>query len=89
MTINPTRPLQPQPGSIRTRVFDRIVNHGGRQFYATKDMAIIFSARAEDVIARNDTELVPLLHRGGVDLLLISPNTVFTVEAAVKHLRLA
>ena len=89
MTINPARLPQSEPTEIRSRVFDRIVNHSGRQFYATRDMAIIFSARAEDVIARNDTELVPLLHRGGVDLLLISPKTVFTVETVVKHLRLA
>jgi hypothetical protein len=64
-------------GSERT--FNRIVHHGGRDFLATEVMASIFSARAEDVIARHDTELVPLLHRDGVELLLIGPDTVFAV----------
>ena len=61
------------------RSFDRIVHHGGRDFLATPVMASIFSARAQDVIARHDTELVPLLHKDGVELLLIGPDTVFEV----------
>jgi hypothetical protein len=42
-------------------------------------MAAIFESRANDAIARGETELVPLLHRGGVDLLLVSPQTRFAV----------
>jgi hypothetical protein len=67
--------------------FDKIVRHGGRSFQATTTMATIFAARAEDVIARLDTELVPLLHRDGVDLLLIGPQTVFAVVDASTGLR--
>jgi hypothetical protein len=55
------------------------VHHGGRAFVATATMAGIFEAKALDVIARGETELVPLLHRGGVDLLLITPTTKFAV----------
>jgi hypothetical protein len=39
-------------------------------------MADIFSAHASDIVARGLTELVPLLHEGGVDMLLVSPTTV-------------
>jgi hypothetical protein len=71
------RELEYEGGTERT--FNRIVHHGGRDFLATEVMASIFSARAQDVIARHDTELVPLLHKDGVELLLIGPDTVFAV----------
>lgn len=79
MTIHSTGARGLGDGGATERIFDKIVHHGGRNFVATRVMAAIFSARAEDVIARNDTELVPLLHREGVDLLLIGPGTVFAV----------
>ncbi len=63
----------------RDRDFTKIVHHSGRNFLASKTMAAIFSAHARDVIARNETELVPLLHSEGVDLLLIGPSAVFAV----------
>jgi len=59
--------------------WSRVVHHGGRDFVATPTMAAIFEAHANDTIARGETELVPLLHRGGVDLLLVSPQTQFSV----------
>jgi hypothetical protein len=68
-------------------VSDKIVRHGGRSFVATTTMAAIFVARAEDVIARGDTELVPLLHRDGVELLLISPESVFSVGNVAVGIR--
>lgn len=79
MTIHSTGARGVDDGGATKRTFDKIVHHGGRNFLATGVMAAIFSARAEDVIARNDTELVPLLHREGVDLLLVGPDTVFAV----------
>ncbi|MES2092923.1 MAG: hypothetical protein V4531_03805 [Actinomycetota bacterium] len=82
MTIH--SPITRGTGSSHSRgpTFDKIVKHGGRSFLATTTMAAIFTARAEDVIARFDTELVPLLHRDGVELMLIGPHTEFTVETA-------
>jgi hypothetical protein len=74
------RVLEDDGGTERT--FSKIVHHGGRDFLATEVMASIFSARAQDVIARHDTELVPLLHKDGVELLLIGPDTVFAVVNA-------
>src|SRR4051812_30352101 len=66
-------------GAKPERQWARTVHHGGRSYVATAAMAGIFEAHARDVIANGDTELVPLLHRGGVDLLLISPTTRFTI----------
>ncbi|MES2169996.1 MAG: hypothetical protein V4479_04650 [Actinomycetota bacterium] len=63
----------------RERRWESTVHHGGRAFVATATMASIFKAHADDVIERGETELVPLLHRGGVDLLLITPETNFAV----------
>ncbi len=57
----------------------RTVHHGGRNYVATETMATIFESKANDAIACGETELVPLLHRGGVDLLLITPETRFTI----------
>ncbi|MCS5714981.1 hypothetical protein NVV95_10500 [Herbiconiux sp. CPCC 205716] len=59
--------------------YGRVVHHGGRTFLATETMAEIFAAAAADIVARGDTELVPLLHRGGVDLLLVGPLTPIAV----------
>jgi len=51
----------------------RVIHHGGRDYLATSTMAEIFHAHVRDILARGDTELVPLLHSKGVDLLLITP----------------
>lgn len=64
-------------GSART--WTHTVHHGGRAFIASTAMAAIFESHAAAAIARGETELVPLLHRGGVDLLLVSPQTRFAV----------
>jgi hypothetical protein len=61
------------------RKWARTVHHGGRCYVATEAMAAIFESHATDAIERGETELVPLLHRGGVDLLLIGPQTSFAV----------
>jgi hypothetical protein len=45
-------------------------------------MSEIFLAHVSDTISRGATETVPLLHEGGVDMLLISPSTTVRVEPA-------
>lgn len=85
MTVHPANLRAPNESNFASRVFDRVVQHGGCDYYATRDMAAIFAARAEDVAGRHDTELVPLLHRDGVDLLLIGPTTVFVVSHVHSH----
>lgn len=79
-----------KPRSPRDK-WTKAVHHGGRNFVATDAMASIFESKANDAIARGETELVPLLHRGGVDLLLITPQTRFTVvniELGVSAVRM-
>ncbi len=50
-------------------------------------MAEIFRAHAYEIVERGHTELVPLLHHSGVDLLLISPQANFAVVAIeIGHL---
>ena len=61
--------------------YSRVVHHGGRSYFATPTMADIFAANAADTVARGDTELVPLLHNAGVDMLLIGPSTRYAVSA--------
>lgn len=80
MTVHSANPHGVDESNSKSRIFDRVVQHGGRDFYATQDMAAIFTARADGVMARHDTELVPLLHRDGVELLLIAPTTLFIVS---------
>ncbi|WP_382305853.1 hypothetical protein [Herbiconiux sp. UC225_62] len=55
--------------------YSRVIHHSGRSFFATTTMTDIFIAHARDTAERGDTELVPLLHKGGVELLLIGPLT--------------
>ncbi|HEY0261251.1 MAG TPA: hypothetical protein VGC18_15515 [Lacisediminihabitans sp.] len=64
---------------VQPKAWAKVVHHGGRSYVATATMADIFVAHARDVIARNETELVPLLHQGGVDLLVIGPETRFAI----------
>ena len=66
-------------GETAASDWSRTIHYGGRNYIASRDMALIFESKANAVIAAGDTELVPLLHQGGVDLLLISPSTGFTV----------
>jgi hypothetical protein len=40
-----------------------------------KDMAEIFLRHARKILASGGSELTPLLHRDGVELVLISPST--------------
>ncbi len=61
------------------RSWTHTVHHGGRAFVASSAMAAIFEAHADDAVRRGETELVPLLHRGGVDLLLVTPHTRYAV----------
>ncbi len=66
-------------GETAASDWSRTVHYGGRNYIASRDMADIFEARAAAVVAAGETELVPLLHQGGVDLLLVSPTIRYTV----------
>ena len=59
--------------------YSRLVAVSGRSFRTSETMCDIFLAHASDIAARGMTELVPLLHEGGVDMLIVSPTTPITV----------
>ncbi|MEF2978672.1 hypothetical protein [Subtercola sp. YIM 133946] len=72
---------RPATKALTTLTYTHVVHHGGNKYFATAGMAGIFEANAAEISSRGDTELVPLLHSTGVDLLLIGPQTRFTVVA--------
>lgn len=55
------------------------IQYGGRIFNCTPEMARIFLKHARDVIESGEEQLVPLLHSGGIDLLLVSRATPYTL----------
>jgi hypothetical protein len=42
-------------------------------------MGDIFLAHVADIVSRNETQLVPLLHEGGVEMLFVGPQSVISV----------
>lgn len=59
----------------------RIISVSGRTYRATPTMCDIFLAHAADIRARGEMELVPLLHDGGVEMLLIGQSTTISVTS--------
>jgi hypothetical protein len=51
----------------------------GREFVTRLTMADIFLRRSSDVIADGGSELVPLLHQGGLELIFVSEVTEIKV----------
>ncbi len=51
----------------------------GHTYYATEEMARIFLRHAAEIVAAGGSELVPLCHLYGLEMLLISPRTPFSV----------
>lgn len=52
-----------------------VVRCAGQDFLVKKSMAEIFLRHAKNILAGSSSELTPLLHTGGVELILISPST--------------
>lgn len=63
----------------RARRWAVTVHHGGRTFVATREMADVFESRALELVSEGESGLVPLLHRDGIDMLLISPTMAFAI----------
>jgi hypothetical protein len=59
--------------------YSRLISVSGRTFRTSETMGDIFLAHVSDITERLVTELVPLLHEGGVDMLLIGPTSQIIV----------
>lgn len=62
--------------------YSRLVSVSGRTFRMSETMCDIFVAHSSDIAERGLLELVPLVHEGGVEILLIGPTTPIAVTAA-------
>ena len=62
--------------------YSRVIRVSGREFRTSETMGDIFLAHASDIVARGEIELVPLVHEGGVDQLLIGPSSRIVVSEA-------
>jgi hypothetical protein len=58
----------------------KVISVAGREFRTTDTMGDIFLAHVADIISRADTQLVPLLHEGGVEMLFVGPNSEISVR---------
>jgi hypothetical protein len=68
--------------------YSRAVTVSGRTFRTSETMCDIFLAHTSDIISRELTELVPLLHEGGVEMLLVGPTTpIEVVEIAMPDIQ--
>jgi hypothetical protein len=74
-----TPAVTPSKTVVSVEGYTRTVHHNGNQYFATAEMAEIFRSKAIGTVERGETELIPLLHSQGVELLLVSPSTVFAV----------
>lgn len=72
-----TEPLT--PSNITVTIVRERIQYGGRIFNCTPEMARIFLKHAREVIESGDEQLVPLLHSGGIELLLVSRATPYTL----------
>lgn len=56
-----------------------VIRYGGRRFVASREMGEIFLRHAREVIESGESQLVPLRHIEGVELLLVSRLTPYSL----------
>ena len=64
---------------MTSETHSRLISVSGRSYRATPTMCDIFLAHVSDITARREMQLVPLLHDGGVDMILIGETTRISV----------
>jgi hypothetical protein len=62
----------PPPHPVEPSV---VIHCAGQDFLVKKSLAEIFLRHARNILASGGSELTPLLHAGGVELILITPST--------------
>ncbi|WP_150309070.1 hypothetical protein [Planctomonas psychrotolerans] len=58
------------------------IAYDGHSYRVTTEMAEAFLTRALAVLKKNESDLVPLTHAEGVELLFISPRAQFSLGSA-------
>lgn len=79
---DPIRPGSELP-TARADVLEEatiVISYGGREFTVRPSMAEVFLRNSRRVLEAGHPELVPLLHEGGVELLLVSPGVAIRVK---------
>lgn len=67
------------------RVQDVSIRCDGREFVATSEMAECFLRKARLAVESHSAELIPILHKDGLEFLFIADNIPFTVGAIFEH----
>lgn len=71
-----SRPVAPSATTPRPSIEPSVMIHcAGQDFRVKRSMAEIFLRHARSILSSGASELTPLLHAGGVELVLISPTT--------------
>jgi len=82
-SVAPMTPVNPSPPPSEHRVDRRFVIHiDGRDFVAKENKAEMFLRKSGRVVADGNSQLVPLLHEGGVELLSVTPATAVRITEA-------
>jgi len=56
------------------------IHWNGHEYITVASMGEIFLGRVREITTSGRSELVPLLHEGGLELLLVSPSTEFAAR---------
>lgn len=73
-------PVIPAPKRVPERYF--VIHFAGQDFVTRESMAEIFLRKSGRVAVDGTSQLVPLLHESGLDLLFVTSSTVVTVTEA-------
>jgi hypothetical protein len=60
------------------------IRYSGHHFIASLEMAGAFLRRAQQLIDDGDAQLVPLLHRDGIEILYVATETPISVHDATE-----
>lgn len=75
-----SNPVIPAPKRVPERCF--VIHFAGQDFVTRESMAEIFLRKSGRVAVDGTSQLVPLLHENGLDLLFVTSSTVVTVTEA-------
>jgi hypothetical protein len=77
------------PGGSSHMASEMCIHHSGRRFIASPDHASIFLRAVEKLVNAGRSDLVPLLHSDGIDMLYVSASTPLIVhdrrDASLDH----